>query len=181
MNYPAVMGLITGVLIGIVLVFIISKVSNTDKKVKNEYDERQKMVRGKGYKLSFFTVVIWSSLLAFLSISGVEIPADSGVLFFSVVFVGVLVECSYCIWNDGYWALNNDRASYKKFFWIVGLFNAFVSFVNIKNGSMFEGGIMRFSALNLMAAFLFVVLGVVLWLKSLKDKHEEGDDDGEES
>ena len=51
------MGFIAGLIVGLVLVVIIFRIANTDKKIKSEYDERQLRIRGKAYKYAFYTML----------------------------------------------------------------------------------------------------------------------------
>ena len=46
-------GFAVGITVGVILVMVLLKMSNTDKKIKTEYDERQERIRGKAYKYAF--------------------------------------------------------------------------------------------------------------------------------
>ena len=65
-------GFIVGLIVGLILVVILFKYANTDKKVKTEYDERQEKVRGKAYMYAFYTALIVEALLSMASICGIE-------------------------------------------------------------------------------------------------------------
>ena len=101
-------GVITGFVIGLALVVIIAAICNKNRKMKTEYDERQQILRGKGFKLGFYAMVIWAALNIVLSVAGFAIPAKPEILAFSYIVVGVLADVVYCIFHDAYWGMNNN-------------------------------------------------------------------------
>ena len=52
-NIGRMFGVISGVLIGLVIAVIMLRFVNKNKKMTAEYDEMQKLVRGRGYMASF--------------------------------------------------------------------------------------------------------------------------------
>ena len=73
-NLGRILGVVSGVLIGLVIAVIVLRFVNKNKKMTAEYDEMQKLVRGRGYMYSFYTVLIYEALMCVLSM-GVELPA----------------------------------------------------------------------------------------------------------
>ena len=55
MNIAYIIGVIVGVAVGLVLTFLLIRYSRTDKKIKPKYDERQELIRGRGFKYAFYT------------------------------------------------------------------------------------------------------------------------------
>ena len=92
-------GFIAGLMIGLVLVAIFSKIANTDKKVKSEYDERQQRIRGKAYKYSFYTMIMYHAFMIALAFMDISIPVEPYVSEFLGIFLGCTVLGVYCIWN----------------------------------------------------------------------------------
>ena len=89
-------GFAMGVIVGLILVVLLFKYANRDGKVKTEYDERQKAVRGKAYRYAFYAVMIYEALVCWLSM-GIELPAEQSVIHFFGIFVGITVQACYCI------------------------------------------------------------------------------------
>lgn len=50
MSIAYLAGGLVGILIGLVLVAILIRYVRTDKKIKAKYDERQELIRGRGFK-----------------------------------------------------------------------------------------------------------------------------------
>ena len=49
MNAKVSVGMAIGLMVGLVISVILLKVANKDHKVKSQYDERQEMIKGKGW------------------------------------------------------------------------------------------------------------------------------------
>ena len=58
MNIYKSSGIAMGIALGLVICFIIFKYANNNHKVRTEYDERQRVIRNKGYKIAFYTALI---------------------------------------------------------------------------------------------------------------------------
>ena len=154
------MGLAVGIAVGVVISILLIRLVNRDRKLRTEYDEMQKIIRGRGYKIAFYTVLIYEGLLIFLD-SMIAIPAVPMVTHFGAIVVGVTVQAGYCIWNDAYVGLNTRMGR----FLLVALFataiNAAVAILAAVNGHMVVDGVLQDPFVNLMCALIFVVLGVI--------------------
>ena len=99
----ASIGFVIGLMIAAVLIVVLFKYANRDGKIKSEYDERQKVVRGKAYKYAFYTVLIYQIIVTILTECGIGLHMES----YAQSFIGILFGCltlgCYCIWNDVYW------------------------------------------------------------------------------
>ena len=110
-NLGRILGVVSGVLIGLVIAVIVLRFVNKNKKMTAEYDEMQKLVRGRGYMYSFYTVLIYEALMCVLSM-GVELPAEQSVIHFVAIIVGVTLHACYCIWHNAYVGLNMNLKRY---------------------------------------------------------------------
>ena len=84
-NIARFTGVLCGFAVGIVLVIIIAKICNRNRKMKTEYDERQNIVRGNGYKYGFYAMMIYAALLVVLGVAEIDLPAESCVTAFSII------------------------------------------------------------------------------------------------
>ena len=110
-NIGRIVGVLSGVLIGLVIAVIMLRFVNKNKKMTAEYDEMQKLVRGRGYMYAFYTVLIFEALMCVLSM-GVELPAEQGVIHFVAIIIGVTLHACYCIWHNAYVGLNMNLKRY---------------------------------------------------------------------
>ena len=156
-----------GVVVGLILVAGLLRFANTNRKQKTEYDERQKEVRGRGYMLGFYTLMIYEALTMFLTLDGIELPVKPYILHFFGIILGGMVLATYCIWKDAYWGLNNNLKRYAIVFLATAALNAIPIAASVKSGSL---DLMDGPILNLICLVMLGVLGVEFLVKYLMDK-----------
>lgn len=167
------MALILGVVIGLLVVVIILAVTKTGDDTKNQFDERQELVRGKGFQYGFFAIMISNAVLLFMKAFEISLFSDLQVAMVLSIVIGVSVFASYCIWNDGYFALNENRKSLLVMFGVIGLLNLVIGIGNIFAGVVIENGAFTFRSTNLFCSMMFIVVFIMLLLKQIKDGKEE--------
>ena len=167
------MALILGVVIGLLVVVIILAVTKTGDDTKNQFDERQELVRGKGFQYGFFAIMISNAVLLFMKAFEIPLFSDLQVAMVLSIVIGVSVFACYCIWNDGYFALNENRKSLLVMFGVIGLLNLVIGIGNIFSGVVIENGAFTFRSTNLFWSMMFIVVFIMLLLKQIKDGKEE--------
>lgn len=169
-----VVGVYAGVIIGIIcVVFLLALTKNGDS-AKCKFDERQELVRGRGFKYGFFTLLICNFIVFLLEMSDVPVYAETEVIVVINCLIGISIYVIYCIWNEGYFALNENRKRLMVAFAVIGVANLLVSAVNIAEGTMIENGKLTFRSLNLCCGLLLIVVFVTLLLKKVcKDGKDE--------
>ena len=171
-------GFITGLIVGLILVVILFKYANTDKKIKTEYDERQEKVRGKAYMYAFYTALIVEALLSAASLCGIEIPVKDYVLHFMGILAGCLTLGSYCVWHDVYWGMNNDRRRYGLIFVIAIFFNILAIVGPAMSGFLFEeDGKIGMPILNMAVIVMLSVFGIEYLIKNAIDKKTDKEEE----
>ena len=164
-------GLAVGVAVGLVLALLVMRYMNKDHKVKTEYDEMQKAIRNIGYKYAFYTVIIFEALLCLVPAS-VRIPAEPIVIHFIPIFLGIVVQCGYCIWKGAYVGLNTNMKRYLIFAVVISLINFLSFFAAWKNDALFVDGVLQTPFVNLLCAVMFAVLGAIGLLRRSADRGE---------
>lgn len=176
MSYQAI-GMIVGLILGGLITALILKMANTNNMVKTEYDERQQLIRGKAYKIAFWTL---SGGLICVSIADMAFPnmhITNYIVLTALFFVALSVMCLYCIINGCYWGLNNNKKTYMIIFWIAGLLNLFNSVMAIIGGYMVVNGELQFPFIGLMCTlFIAIVAGTAL----ICDGRDKNDSDESE-
>ncbi len=171
-NIELMSGAFAGGLIGLILLLIVVRFVNRDKKMSTEYDEMQKQIRGIGYKYAFYTVLIFEALMVVLTM-GMEIPAESYVVHFFAIFLGVTVQACYCIWNDAYVGLNTNLRRYVIIMAAAAVFNLSISFMSWREGRLFADGKFQSQTINLLCGLMFAVIGCVGLAKMIVSREEE--------
>ena len=78
-----------------------------DTPSKKEFDERQELVRNKGFKYAFYVLLYYNLLKMIWDFlketeeqqAALAVPELAG---FAAICISILVYASYTIWNDGY-------------------------------------------------------------------------------
>lgn len=164
---------VIGLGVGLLVVAICVAASKNGDEVKNQFDERQELVRGKGFKYGFFMMMITNAVLLFLHVLEVPLFRNMEVAMTASIVMGVSVFASYCIWNDGYFALNENRKSLLIMFGFIGVLNLVIGIGNIIAGVVIENGAFTFRSTNLFCSLMFIVVFIMLLLKQIKDGKEE--------
>ncbi len=164
---------VVGLAIGLLVVAILLAITKKGDETKNQFDERQELVRGRGFKYGFFTIMIVNAVMLFMNVLEIPLFSQLEVAMTASIVVGVSVFASYCIWNDGYFALNENRKSLMIMFGIIGGMNIIISIANLTAGVIIQNGALTFRSTNIFCAILFIVIFVVLLIKHIKDGKEE--------
>lgn len=164
---------VIGLAVGLLVVVILLASTKKGDTTKNQFDERQELVRGKGFKYGFFTMMITNATLIFLNILEIPLFSNMEVAMTASIVIGVSVFASYCIWNDGYFSLNENRKSLLIMFGFIGLLNLVSGIGNIFTGGVIENGAFTFRSTNLFCSLMFIVIFIMLLLKQIKDGKEE--------
>lgn len=173
MGYYA--GVIFGVLLGVGLIVLLLKASKEDRSIRCRYDERQELVRGKGFKLGFFFLVIYNFLyLLFGDIA--ETAASRPIILATGTFFAIIVYVSYAIWHDGYVALNENPRRVVAVLASVSVLNFAVGVRNVLHYDLSQEELMD-GKLNLlcggMALAVLILLLAKRWIKKDKGQEEE--------
>lgn len=158
---------------GIVLTALMLAFTKKGDSTKNQFDERQEIVRGKGFKLGFFTILISNLLFIVMKSLDVVLFSEMEVAMFISIIAGAAVYVCYCIWNDGYFALNENKKSLMIVFCLMGVSNLLLGVGNIISGDAVVDGAFTFRSINLFCAILFMIIFVTLLIKRLMDGKEE--------
>ena len=157
-------------MVSVVLCVCIFKFANKDGRIKTEYDERQKAVRGKAYRYAFYTEVIAQTVIMLIFMTGTELPIEDYALIFTGIILGCEVLCAYCIWNDVYWGLNNDHRRYHIVFVAGILLNAMDIVIAAVNGVLVRNGKLGMYMLNITVLMMLVSVYIEMLIKSVLDR-----------
>ena len=170
-------GLAVGIVTALVIFFIIKKFLK--KSMKGTFDERQELVRGRGYKYACFTMLIMLTLdLLLESFDAFEtLPVTRTLAVFIMILVGVMVYALYCIKNDSYFGVGTDTRTYRAVMWIVIVCNAVSGFTGLKDGAMVDGKLSFGPCASLLFCLAFVIIMITLRIKQNNMAKEEAEED----
>ena len=165
-------GILFGIIVGLVLVAVFLRYMNTDHKMKTQYDEMQQIIRNRGFKYGFYTILITEALLCVVT-TAFTIPAEPIVIHFLPIFLGVVVQSSYSIWNGAEVGLNTNMKRYLVIAVFASLINFLAFFMAWRTGSLVEDGRLQAPFVNLLCALMFGILGVVGLVRKAAKTEEE--------
>ena len=178
-----IVGIIITVAAAIGIVLFLLKRGNSDNKVKTEYDERQKIVIGEGYKIAYWTLAALLVLVQMYKTLAESFGTDYlaktpfGVIAFAMIIISIMVFCVYCIFKGAYWGMNNNKKSYVIIIGGIGILNLIISISSMVRGDFVVDGAISGAVVNLLCAVLMIV---VLGAAGLKDIIDAMNDDKDE-
>ena len=175
--FPALFLILFAVCVMIILLIALSK----ERRLQSpQYDERQELERGRGFRYGFFTMLIFNGGVLCFDWTGIIPGSNQMILYASGLFAGLLVYAVYCIWHESYFALNQRTNVVISFFTFIGLFNLVIAITTIARGTMMENGRFSTTFLNLECAVLFLILMVTMLIKKLRDRKADAQIEDEE-
>ena len=162
------------IMIGLFFVGVFGVLAFNSKKSKEEYDERQLAVRGRGYRYAYFTVMILSILYVFTK-DTISLPVSNELISVIILFISGIVLNTYIIFNDAYGSYKNNN--YKKHFItyiFIFLLNGGYLIRSIVDHTLFKDGVLQFrEGINLIVAISFIVLILNLVVKLVIDRYKK--------
>lgn len=170
-------GLAFGILTAVIILLIFRKFNKN--KLKGTFDERQELVKGRGYKYSTFTFLIMLTLYLLTESFGAfeTLPVTRELALFFIIIVGVLVYAVYCIMNDAYLGVGTNMRSYRALMWIIIVLNGVSAIMGFREGAMVEGKLDFGPFASLLCCLAFVIVGLAFYLKGRSEAAEETEED----
>lgn len=173
-NVGLLCGMLLGVAVGLILVMLLFKYVKVKKEGSNfEYDERQQVARGNGFKYGYITSIVYYASLCVIMMSGILLPVEHSVLIFGGILLSVLVYVVYCIFHDAYVSLNENANRLMIVFVVLGVVNILIGIMHILHGTMVENKILTFHCINLLCGILLLAIAVVLFVHTRLQTREE--------
>ena len=173
MNYYN-FGVFCGIFFGILLCVIIRKLVKAKNCCKkDEYDERQEILRNRGYRYAYFTSLIGTVLVLILK-GAFEFNNLPGYtfLFATVMFVSVGVYVVYCIMNDAYFSLTSNRHRFIILMTILSVFNIVGGIFIVINDRPDLASETLKGYVNIECGTIFLIVGIAMFVKSRIEKKE---------
>lgn len=139
-----------------------------------EYDERQLMLREKGYRLGFFVTLIAEALVLLLLEYDVIPAASATMAVYTALIAGVAVFAVFCAMQDVFFPMG-EKGTTSLVLWAgLALVNGLSAGIRIANGTMVRNGAIRFSdgSYIVNAALFLTILAACLIRRFVKEREE---------
>lgn len=163
---------ILGMLLGFCFVAIILTFAIKGDENQARFDERQEVVRGRGFKYAFVGFFAWNMVMFFVDMMQLDLPITLSVSSMTGACLGATIYAVYCIWNDGYFALNQNRLVILITIAIGGAINLGFACYGIVKGYFLINNQVTIYAVSLVCGIMCVVIWVTLFVKGIKDRKE---------
>ena len=164
-----------GIAVGVFATSLLGLFRNRlSKKQQDCYDERQVIVRGKGYQYAFFTTMGLLMLYAAFA-DQLEKYLDAGIVPLAILLFSGLILIGYCLFHDAFWGLSstkNKRIAVTS--WgLFSVWNVLNTVENTSSDKMWIAG--RLSSHFMVPLLLSIFFAIALILMVLKNrmKHDE--------
>lgn len=176
MNTAKLIGMSSGLIVGLLLAICLLRFFNKDHATKTKYDERQNFLRLKAFKIGFWVTMCAGTLFMFLNSLEIDLPLDMGMQCFTIVIIGILALASASLWNNSYWGLNTNKTRFWICMIVAMLINIMVPIIRIIDGTFLTNGkLCIMPGTNLYCALIIMVIGIEYIIKTIVDK-KAGDD-----
>ena len=173
-NLGLLCGMLVGVVCGLVVVMLMFKYVKVKKDGSSfEYDERQQVARGNGFKYGYITSIIYNAVLCFIAMLGNPLPIDMSVLILAGILLSILVYVVYCIQHDAYVSLNENANRLMVVFAIIGGVNSLIGIIHIMEGTMIEDGMITFRCMNLLCGIMMLAVTGILFVHTKLQARDE--------
>ncbi len=176
-NHDYATGLAFGIVTALVIFAVIWKFSK--KHMKGTFDERQELVRGRGYKYACFTML--GLMVLDLLAEGYDLfetlPFTRELAIFFMILAGIMVYAIYCIRNDSYFGVGTDARTYRAVMWIVIVCNGVSGIHGLRDGAIVDGKLSVGPCASLLFCASFILIMISLYVRNHASVEEDADDD----
>ena len=171
------LGLTAGIICALIILVIVWKINK--KTMKGKFDERQELVRGRGYKYACFTLLILltADLLAEAYGFFETTVFTREIAVFFMILAGVMVYAVYCIKNDSYFGVGTDTRTYRAVMWVVIVCQLINAVSGLREGALINGKLDFGTVSSLLFAAAFTVIMLALYIRKRNEGADEADDE----
>ena len=168
------------VVVFVILMIVIGKGLHKDQKMKPKYDERQMAIRGRGYMLAFYSIIVTTCLLPLILTDNMRAFLGD-TIFLIPLFVGLPVHVMYCVWNNAYIELNLNAKAWIRYMIFVGTLNVGIGIWAIHDGRMIQDGVLQVNIANLYLGIILFIILIEILIKNAIDRREDEEDEESEA
>ena len=137
---------------------------------KQQYDERQLILRGRAFQKGFFTILVLGAVYMMIRLFADRSFMEDVVALMLVMIVGIGVFAVDCILHEAFLTANRKPWSYVLICCAAVLSNVSGLYRCIREGTLIRGGLLTIDCIHIALAALFVVVGIVLVCKWSAEK-----------
>lgn len=172
-------GMFTGFLLIFLVIALVSIAIRRGRTgQRGEYDERQVLLRGRGMKYAYFTLILLDAVYSLAIMDRTKSVVDPALVHMGLIFCSGLVLLGYTIFTDAYWSLGLKNRGMLMGLWLVAICGmAFSAYDKIRGRKLWVDGQLTFDAgvPFLTLGFLLTFFVMLLIKRVLDRKGGEGE------
>ena len=171
-NYstPWFIGLGCGILCA-VIVLLIRKILR--KNSGPDYDERQKLIRGKSYTIGFYVTILLETAYLYISEFYKSVLVNNSLIQFTILITGLIIAVYIQVWNDAYFSLKENPKRWLGVMAVATVLNI-LSFIRLTaDEGIYHDGALDFACVSLILAVYIIILMILLGIKTTRNKKLE--------
>ena len=174
MNYFN-LGIAVGVFVASLLVLFRNRLS---KDKQDCYDERQVIVRGKGYQYAF-SITMGLLILYTVFAEPIEKYLEAGIIPLAILLFSILISMGYCLFHDAFWGLSSkkNKRMVVTVWALYSVLNVMLLVDNSSPNKIWIAG--RLSSRFMVPLLLSIFLAIALILMVLKNRMKHDEERGE--
>ncbi|MBP2057567.1 putative membrane protein [Lactobacillus colini] len=147
------------IIIGFMVVMILIK-------KKGNFDERQEIIRGRGYKYGFITTDLLALAILYINITSYKI---STVIAISLsIIIGAVVTSIYDIFNHAYFRVSDKRGtSMGAVFLLMGVCYAYITLQD------WTSAYWDSNVIAIAVSIYFILVGITILFVKIKDRRDD--------
>lgn len=150
----------------IIIAILVYKLARRGEKNTN-FDERMELARGKGCYHAFLTILLLLGIYAVFPNQITRLGFTIPLACVLIICIGVFVFIAYTLWNDAYFAVNENSKKVLRMTLALGAINGIIAYRNVNH----------FLSMHFFICCTFFAITVVAVVKIIKDKLTEGDEE----
>ena len=174
MSIATLLGIITGLAVGLIAYFIAIKATKKYRfGNKEDFDEKQKIDQGKAYRVGFLTFMLYSTISGSLDICLENgLPMEGSIISFIGLVIGAFAFASYAVFHECYISLNEKSIRTKIILLVLGVINLMLGLISLYHQDLVENGRLTTRILPLLTGLLLLAIILEILIKERLDKRE---------
>lgn len=170
MNTAYVLGVVCGIAVVALIAFVIGFILKKAQKTTPKYDERQEAVRGKVFKASYFTLLIYLLVWGSFDVITGIVWCDTYTGIFIGAVLSVLVFAISSIFSGAYFRVGDKPGTFIGIFAFLGLVNLALGITRAVYGQIIVDGKLTHNCISLLVGIMCLVAVAAIIIKLWIDK-----------
>lgn len=138
-----------------------------------ECDEKQEIIRYRGYRYGALTGLTLNWIFAWLLIVFPDVPFDASIIMIAITLIAALVSGLYSIFKGVYFGMSKRGKETTLLIAVFGLINLISGIMQIVNeGLLPDGKLTLPNSVNLLVGVFMLIIAIAILLQNYRERKE---------